>query len=148
MDSRTARRAAEKAARDLMTSRAALVGELGVAHAERMRLAQDVHAAADHGRQLVANAQAEAARLVAAAQDLVHDGEQRYGDAYTAATTAGWTTGDLTALGFQPSPSTTPRRRRTAADPVQQPAAAVPAQPAGPEQHAAGDQQPATSPTP
>ena len=148
MDSRTARRTAEKAARDLITSRAALVGELGVTQAERTRLAQEVLAATEHGRQLVAAAQAEAARLVAAAQDLVHDGEQRYADAYTAATTAGWTTGDLTALGFQPSPSTNPRRRRTTGDAVQRPAGALPAQPAVPEQHAAHDQQPAAAPTP
>ncbi len=119
MDSRTARRTAEKAARDLITSRAAHVGELGVADAERTRLAQDVLTATDHGHQLVAAAQAEAARLVAAAQDLVHDGEQRYADAYTAATTAGWSTGDLSALGFQPSPTSNPRRRPTTVEPPQ-----------------------------
>jgi hypothetical protein len=42
---------------------------------------------------------AEAARLVAAAQDLTSDGEQRCDTAYSAATGVGWTAADLTALG-------------------------------------------------
>jgi hypothetical protein len=116
MDSRTARRAAEKAARDLIATRAALVGELGVAAAERTQLATDVTAATDRGRELITAAEAEAARLVAAAQDLVADGEQRYADAYTAATAAGWAPADLTTLGFPPCAPTTRRRRQAPAD--------------------------------
>jgi hypothetical protein len=130
VDTRAARRAAEKAARDLINNRAVLVGEFGVTSVERGRLAGDVAAAAARGQQLVADAEAEAARLVAAAQDLAQDGEQRYADAYSAATAGGWTAADLTALGFQPAP--TGRRRRSA---VEQPelapqAATVPEQPA------------------
>ncbi len=118
MDSRTARRAAEKAARDLITSRAALVGELGVLHAERARLATDTDDATERGRQLVADAQAQAAHLVAAARDLSRDADQRYTHAYDAATSGGWTPTDLTALGFQPAQPAQPanRRRRSTSD--------------------------------
>lgn len=112
MDTRTARRAAERAARDLLTSRAAVAGEVGVVAAERAQLAEDVTAATSRGRDLIAAAEAEAARLIAAAQDLVVEADQRYADVYSAATGAGWTPADLTALGFQPAPAGTTRRRR------------------------------------
>ena len=119
MDTRTARRAAEKAARDLINNRATLIGELGVAQAERAQLEADVTTAADRGRQLVAAAEAEASRLLETAQSCVRDAEQRYTDVYGAATAAGWAPADLATLGFQPADSSTgPRRRRT------QPAAA------------------------
>ncbi len=49
MDSRTARRAAEKAARDLVATRAAVVGDLGVASAERTNRAAAVTTAQQHG---------------------------------------------------------------------------------------------------
>jgi hypothetical protein len=132
MDSRAARRAAEKAARNLMNERAALVGELGVMDAERRRLADEVAAAARRGRQLVADAEAEAARLVAAAQDVAQDGEQRYADVYGAATAEGWAPGDLKALGFAPSSNNPPRRRRSTPLPAEtnQPPLTLPAQPA------------------
>lgn len=142
MDNRTARRAAEKAARDLITSRTALVGQLGVAHAERTQLTADVTAAAARGRQLVEAAEAEAARLVAAAQDLAADGETRYADVYSAATTEGWTPADLTALGFATG-NTTPQRRRRTLAPTTEPA---PRPVTLPEQ--ADAPQPATRPLP
>lgn len=141
MDTRAARRAAEKAARSLMNSRATLVGQLGVTHAEKARLAEDVVAAAARGQQLVADAEAEAARLVAAAQDLTQDGEQRYADAYNAAMTGGWTPADLHALGFQPTNSSGPRRRRA---PIEQPELAPPAVTL-PQQTDPHDQQPAAA---
>jgi hypothetical protein len=141
MDSRTARRAAEKAARDLIATRAALVGELGVAAAERTQLIADVTTATDRGRELIAAAEAEAAHLVAAARHLVADGEQRYTDAYTAATTAGWTPADLTALGYPPATTNTARRRRQA--PADQAAAASEAAAV-----AVPEQQPAPAATP
>lgn len=118
MDTRSARRAAEKAARDLINSRAALVGELGVAHAERTHLSEGVGDATERGRQLLADAQAEADRLVSAAQALAQEGQQRYTDAYNAATATGWTPGDLDALGFAATDSN-PRRRRPSPEPVQ-----------------------------
>ncbi len=114
MDARRARRAAEKAARDLINSRAALVGELGVMHAERARLAEEVKAAAEQGRQLIADAEAEASSLVTSAQDLSRAGDQLYADAYQVAATGGWTAADLTTLGFEPA-SIGPRRRRAPA---------------------------------
>jgi hypothetical protein len=114
MNTRVTRRAVEKAARDLMNSRAAVVGELGVAGAERGRLAEEVDAATALGRQLVAQAEAEAARLVTAAEERAEQGAQNFADAYAAATAAGWAPADLAALGFEPRPSR--RRRRAAAD--------------------------------
>lgn len=116
MDSRTAPRAAEKAARDLMNSRAAVVGELAVASAERAQLETQVTVASERGRQLVAKAEAEAARLLNAAQVCVQDAEQHYADVYSATTAAGWAPADLTALGFHPVPTST-RRRRSTPDP-------------------------------
>lgn len=106
-----------------MTSRAAVVGELGVVAAERAQLAEDVSAASRRGRDLVEAAQAEASRLVAAAQDLVAEADQRYADVYSAATGAGWTSADLSALGFQPGAASATRRRRAA---VEQPALVAP----------------------
>ena len=114
MDTRTARRAAEKAARDLINDRAALIGELAVARAERSQLDINIAAAGERGRQLVAAAEAEAAGLLDTAQAGVRHADQRYADVYSAATAAGWAAADLTALGFQPAPTRT--RRRTSPD--------------------------------
>ena len=114
MDTRTARRAAEKAARELITDRAAVVGELAVAHAERTQVDALVTSAGERGRQLVAAAEAEAAGLLDTAQAGVRHADQRYADVYSAATAAGWAAADLTALGFQPAPTRT--RRRTSPD--------------------------------
>lgn len=116
MDTRTARRAAEKAARDLINGRAALVGELGVMHAERARLAEEVKAAAEQGRQLIADAGAEASSLVTSAQDLARAGAQLYADAYQVAAAGGWTAADLAALGFEPASTGTRRRRAPATE--------------------------------
>lgn len=120
MDTRTARRAAEKAARDLMNSRAALIGELAVASAERDQLDAAVTAAGDRGRQLVTAAQDEADQLLATAQAHVRDANQRYADLYNAATTSGWAPADLSALGF---PSSLPGARRRRTTPGSEPAA-------------------------
>jgi hypothetical protein len=122
-----------------MNSRAALVGELGVVHADRARLAKDVVDAAARGRQFIVDAEAEAARLVAGAQDLAQDGEHRYADAYGAATAGGWTATDLTVLGFQPVASG--RRRRPA---VEQPEL-VPQVATVPERSAEQEPQPAAA---
>ena len=62
MDSRTARRTAEKAARNLITDRAALVGELGVATAERTQLASGVDGSGGGARSGAADAVRGAAR--------------------------------------------------------------------------------------
>lgn len=115
MDARAARRAAEKAARDLISDRAALVGQLGVLQAERTYLADAVAAARVRARQLVIEAEAEGKRLVTAARELAQIGEQRYADAYGAATTGGWTPVDLTALGFTTA-NTAARRRQGRGD--------------------------------
>lgn len=77
MDARAARRAAEKAARDLISSRGALVGKLGVVQADAAQLSDDLAAAADRGRQLFVEAEAEPCRLVASADHHAQEGEQR-----------------------------------------------------------------------
>ncbi len=161
MDSRTARRAAERAARSLITSRAALVGKLGVLHADRTRLTADIDDATERARLLIADAQAQAAHLVAAAHDLARDAEQRYTHAYDAATSGGWTPTDLTALGFPPAQPTQPaqpatrRRRRSTSEAAPQPAAGNPplpqqspgtADPADPAGAAPVHAQPAATP--
>ncbi len=130
MDTRVTR-AAERAARDLINSRAAVVGELGVVSADRGRLAEDVHTATVLGRRLVAEAEAQAAHLVAAAQERAEQGAQRFADAYAAATAAGWAPADLTALGFDAPVNR--RRRRPAAD-----AASTPDSGVSPSTHAPG----------
>ena len=117
MDTRIARRAAEKAARDLMKARSAVIGELGVVNAERLRLAADVDTAAEQGRRLRTVAEERAAELLAGARDVARVGEQRYAEALTAAVSAGWTLEDLGLMGF-PDVRAPSRRRR--ADPAEQ----------------------------
>lgn len=112
MDSRTARRAAEKAARDLVATRAAVVGDLGVARAERADWAAAVTTAQQHGQELVRAAREQADRLLAVAQQDADDATTRYADAHHRALAAGWTSSDLDALGLAPVPATG-RRRRT-----------------------------------
>jgi hypothetical protein len=101
MDTRIARRAAEKAARDLMKARSAVIGDLGVVNAERLRLAADVDTAAEEGRRLRTAAETRASELRAAARDVARAGEQRYVEALAAAVSAGWTLEDLSSMGFQ-----------------------------------------------
>lgn len=115
MDVRVTRRAAEKAARTLINDRAGLVGELGVADAERTRLATNLEAAVARGRDLVTAADQEAARLLAEAQNDLADSETRYAAARTAATDGGWLTADLAALGYPPTKA---RRSRGAEGPA------------------------------
>jgi len=87
-------------------------------------------------------AQAEAARLVAAAHELADDGAQRYINAYTAATAAGWTPTDLTALGFHLATGSTPRRRRSHV-PAAEPAGVDLASPTQRHDHELDELQPA-----
>ena len=138
MDTRAARRAAEKAARDLITSRTALIGELGVAQAERTQLDDDITAAAERGRALVAAAEAEAARMLQAAQACVRDADQHYTELYSAATAAGWAPTDLTALGFPPGDNPAPRRRRPIAAAPHQTQTSTTAPSADPTAHPTG----------
>ena len=111
MDTRTARRIAEKAARDLIKARSAVIGELGVVNAERLKLASEVDTAAEQGRQLRAAAETQAAALLVSARDVARAGEQRYVEALTAAVSAGWTFEDLNTMGF-PDVRAQNRRRR------------------------------------
>ena len=115
MDNRTARRTAEKAARDLVATRAAVVGDLGVASAERTDQAAAVTAAQQYGQKLLRAAQEQSEQLVAAAQQNAEDATARYADAHQRALAAGWTSSDLDDLGFALRTATA-RRRRTPTD--------------------------------
>ena len=104
-DARTARRTAEKLARDALGGTLlGAAGELGVALARRAEAAGTIAAAADErAREIVRAAEADTG----------------YAAAWRAATTAGWAPAQLRGMGY-PRPST-PRRRAAApasAEPV------------------------------
>jgi hypothetical protein len=111
VDTRNARRSAEKAARELINARSAVIGELGVAHAERLKLAAEVDGAAEEGRRLTSVAALRAAELVGAAHDRSRSGQERYAEAIAAAVAAGWTMSDLRAMGFPDGRAAATRRR-------------------------------------
>jgi hypothetical protein len=116
MDTRIARRAAEKAARDLMKARSAVIGDLGVVNAERLRLLAEVDTAAEEGRRLRTAAETRASEVLIAAREVARLGEQRYVEALAIAKSAGWTLEDLNSMGF-PDVRAPSRRRR--ADPAE-----------------------------
>ena len=104
MDVRDARRAAEKAARDLLNARTRVVGDLAVATAARAKATDAAARAGDQGRALVEAAKREAASITEAAAIVVADADAGYAAAHRAATAAGWQPAELTALGF-PAPT-------------------------------------------
>ncbi len=113
MDARDARRAAEKAARDLINTRAALIGELGVAAARHANTTTGLTHAQHHAEALLDEARRRGAQLVHDAQSAVDDAAAACAAAYSSATAAGWTPAELDQLGF---PAPTPRRRTRPAD--------------------------------
>ena len=104
-----------------MKARSAVIGELGVVNAERLRLASEVDIAAEQGRRLRTDAETRAAELLDVARNVARVGEQRYVEALTAAVSAGWTLEDLGSMGF-PDVRASSRRRRP--DPVERAAGA------------------------
>ncbi len=114
MDARDARRAAEKAARDLISTRAALIGELGVAAARHTDTTNAVTDAQHHAEALLDEARRRGNQLVRDAQTAVEVTAAACAAAYDSATAAGWTPAELDQLGF-PGPAA-PRRRTRPAD--------------------------------
>lgn len=105
-DKRNIRRDAERKARealggDLVTT----VGDLAMATADRTSATLSVTQARTRGDELVAAAQQQADKLIAAARHGLDSIEEQYGNYYTAARQAGWTTTQLGALGY-PHPVT------------------------------------------
>jgi len=117
MDARDARRAAEKAARDLINTRAALIGEIGVAAARHTDTTTGVTGAQHHAQALLDEARRRGNQLVRDAQTAVEDTAAACAAAYDSAAAAGWTPAELDQLGF-PAPAAPRRRTRPAAKPV------------------------------
>jgi len=108
MDARDARRAAEKAARDLINTRAALIGELGVAAARHANTTTGLTHAQHHAEALLDEARRRGAQLVHDAQSAVDDAAAACAAAYSSATAAGWTPAEHDPHGLPPPPP--PRR--------------------------------------
>jgi hypothetical protein len=109
-DLRTARRTAEKLARDALGGTLlGAAGELGVALARRAEAAGTIAAAAERAREIVRAAEAEAAAVVDRASQEATEADTGYAAAWRAATTAGWAPAQLRGMGY-PRP-VTPRRR-------------------------------------
>jgi hypothetical protein len=111
-DSRSARKAAERAAQALLEGTLiSKAGDLGAAAAARTEAADGVKTARERGTELLADAQRQADTLLTDAQSAVTAADTAYADAWQAATAAGWTEQALTDLGYPP-PDTGPKRRR------------------------------------
>jgi hypothetical protein len=113
MDAREARRAAEKTARDLITTRTTLIGDLGMAVHHRETATQGVTDARAEGAKLLDAARKQAAELITAANGAITAAEQSYADAYTAALDGGWQKTELKTMHYPP-----PAARRTTAAPT------------------------------
>lgn len=113
MDSRGARRAAEKAARALLHARATAVGDLAVADTSRTTAEERVTAAATEGQALIDAAKGRAEQLLTDAHAAVTDAQAGYAAAHTAALEAGWQLAELHRLGY-PAPAGRRRRPRAA----------------------------------
>ncbi len=124
MDARDARRAAEKAARDLINTRAALIGELGVAAARHTDTTTGVTDAQHQAEALLDEARRRGNQLIHDAQTAVEDTAAACAAAYDSATAAGWTPAELDQLGF-PAPTPPGRRSRAAAKPAGVPASGM-----------------------
>jgi hypothetical protein len=107
-DAREARRSAEKAARDLINDRAALIGDLGTSAHHRATTKDGVATARAEGALLIAAARAQAATLVTTATDAVASADQAYAAAYTAALTGGWQRSELKTMKYPPPGNSRP----------------------------------------
>ncbi len=124
-ETREARRAAEKAARDRLGGPLiSTAGELGVAVAQRDAAAAAVADAQEQAREHVRRAQQEAEQIVTDARAQVTAADKEYRRAHAAALTAGWSATALHDMGYPAPP--TPRRNRTTPAPA---AATAPAAP-------------------
>lgn len=110
MDTRQKRRDAEKAARQLIADRTALIGELAVAQSERDAAQASIDDARERGRQMVREAEDRAAALVTRAREEADAVDVTYADTHAAAVAGGWSGPDLAQLGF-PAPARRSRPR-------------------------------------
>jgi hypothetical protein len=114
-DVRTARRNAEKVARDALAGTlVGAAGELGVARATQQEAGAGVDAAVEKGRQLLEAARLEAAALLDRAQAQVAEADTGYASAWQGARDAGWTPAQLRGMGYPVPPASASARRRTA----------------------------------
>lgn len=114
-DKRNIRRDAERKARealggDLVTT----VGDLAMAADGRTTAADAMDQARVRGGELIAIAKRQAEELAADAQRGLDAVEQDYAARYTAARDAGWTTTQLTGLGYTRAATRKPNTRETA----------------------------------
>lgn len=124
MDSRKARREAERAARDrLGNDLIAVVGDLGVALALHSDAESRVEGVRAEATAHVEKAKLEAKTMVEAAQAAVRDAEQEYRSTYDRALEAGWSNGKLKDMGYP-----APRRTRPSSNgkPSSEPSTATP----------------------
>ena len=113
-DARSARRSAEKVAREALAGcMVGAAGELGVAQGRRQEAADAVAFAAEAGQRLVQAAQIEAAALRERAQAEVAAADAGYAGAWQAARDAGWTPALLRGMGYS-QPAATRLARRPA----------------------------------
>ncbi len=110
MDSRAARREAEKAARVLIAGKVEIIGDLAVASAARATAVDGIKSAKEQGKMLVEQAKKQSAELVSAARERVEDAEVEYGAVFTVAVSTGWTAKELVDLGYEPTVRTTHKR--------------------------------------
>jgi hypothetical protein len=111
VNTRGERRAAERAARELIAGKVTFIGDIGEVAAARTAAQTGVDEARDRARQLVEEARREGDRLVADARAKVTDADTRYAEAFDRAVSEGWSAHLLTSLGH-PAPIRAPRRAR------------------------------------
>jgi hypothetical protein len=100
MDLREARRAAEKAAREKISDRVRLAGELGVLAQRQAEMTAALALARERAAAIVVAAQDSAQRILDVAAGNLDEASAQYGSAYAAALTAGWSESDLNGIGF------------------------------------------------
>ncbi|WP_157630231.1 hypothetical protein [Salinispora arenicola] len=109
-DTRGERRAAERAARELIASKVTLIGDVAEAAAARTAAHVGVDAARQRARELVEQARREGDRLVVEARAQIGRADDSYASAFHRAVNTGWAAQLLIDLGY--AAPTKPRRRR------------------------------------
>ena len=114
VDKRNVRRDAERKAREALGGDlVSTVGDLAMATADKADAVQAVDEARTRGDELIAAARAQAHRLLTDAQAELDSVDGHYGKAYAAAREAGWTSTQLTGLGYTRPVSRKPTSRVT-----------------------------------
>ena len=106
VDSRKARRNAEKAAREALSGTlVGVAGDLGAAMAAREEAANIIGAAQTKAEAILATARREAAAVIEAAEGEAVTAREAYATAWTAAKDAGWTPAQLRSMGYDKPPT-------------------------------------------